>query len=225
MKSQYYSITIRPKQDNFNILHKSPLFIPMLKDKLQKYIVSEERGTNNVVNHYQCYFQYSKEVRSDSVKRSILTVIKKYITLTDEEKKYFLKVKPIKTNLEGTIGYTLKEENTYHTNFTEEELEHYLKCYKEHLKNNSFDNKEYFRINPKNYHRIVERYIEEHECSCDTYDIDNIKDIIGEMINKGYYFTFLNKRNFDEKTKYLIHYLNKEGKKYLEYLEEAQYDI
>ncbi len=215
-----YSVSIRPRYETFLKILECKEFIPALKVKLDKYIISQEKGNNEEYNHYQCYFKYKKKTKSSNVRRQILTLLKKHSIIFDKEELLSgLKCKEIKTNLGGTIGYTLKEEGIKLSNFTEEERNNFLEIYEEHLEQSGYDKKNFFRINNKNFHIIVEKWIKENSDfykETGSYEMDDIKVIMGTMIDKGYYLTFLNSRNTKERLTYILHYLNRQGIKYIE---------
>lgn len=219
-----YSITIRPLLLNFNKLQESIIgLITKLNTKTNKYIIAEEKGQGEEINHYQVYLQYKKNTKSSNVRRQIISIINKILKqshteLSPQELKHGIMVKQIKNNLEGTIGYTLKESNKIHTNIKEEELDNYKSIYEEHAKTNNYDSKNYYRINNKNYHIKTLRYIEETKQEKEEYDEEDIERIIGEMINKQYYWTFLNKRNYLNIERYLLSFLNKTGQDYIQKL-------
>lgn len=203
----HFSVTIRPRYENFQLIQNTPTIIPALKLKLDKYIISEEKGGQEYVNHYQCYFRYKKNTKTSNVRRQLLTLFKKNkIHFLND--KIAIKVKSIKSNLEGTIGYTLKENDKYFSNFSDQEISDFLDTYNDYLEKNKYDNKNFFRINNKNYHIYVKRYIIEHKLEKEEYDLDDIMILVAEMANKGYYFTFLNSRNTNEKLEYILHFLN-----------------
>lgn len=215
-----YSITIRPHKTTFIEIEKKKInFFPLFLKGVEKHIISYEKGKDDTYNHFQCYIKYEKERRQDKIKESILrNLFKIGIELDPEEKLYGIKVKLIKTNIEGVIGYTLKEGGKCITNLTNEEIEKYKKIYLDHKTTNENDKKNFFKTNQKNYHIHIKNFIKENEIFyCEKYDTNDIKDIIGEMINRGYYMNFINSRNIIEKILYVKSYLNKEGINYIEY--------
>lgn len=225
----HLSVTIRPRYESFQeIMRNDDNILLMITQKLEKYIISEEKGQSDYVNHYQCYFQLKKERQISKYKQSLINILKKNkIVLSPEEIKNGIVIKPVKTNLEGMIGYTLKEGRVKLTNFTQEEQDKYLSIYQQHLeeKSNKYDKANKYRINAKNYHRIIEEYINEHSLKLDTYTTEDIFRITGEMANKGYYFTFLSSRNTHEKLSYVLHYLNKTMEKYIRNLDKQSREL
>lgn len=216
-----YSITIKPWEDTWNKIDKKKLiFFNLFTKNVEKYIISYEKGNKDYYNHYQCYFKYPKPKRQDKIKESILkTLCKLEIELHPEERQHGIKVKEIKTNLETVRGYPLKEGGTFISKgFTEEELEIMKNNYLKHKENNDLDKKSFFRTNPKNFHIYIRNFINENpEHLKDKYTTEDIKDILGEMTNRGYYLGFINSRNIIEKILYVKCFLNKNGIDYYNY--------
>lgn len=222
-----YSITLRPRLQEFKKINDYKYFDKILK-KMKYYVIGKEKGNCEEISHYQMVLIYNKETRVDTVRRTLINNFKKYIPECDW--KIALKVKSIKTNIEGVIGYCLKE-GIDNISKLEKEEEYYLNLY---MKNKV--SKDYFRVNSKNYHIYVERYIQINEdfvyqlykSTCHYkqeamryglltnkkikvyYTDELIKYIIDNMIIEKYYFTFLTERNIDRVIGYLRFYLNGE---------------
>ncbi len=218
-----YSITIRPRLATYMKMDELQFVQPFFKLKYDGYILAKEKGKEDYENHYQIYLRTKKPTRSDAIRRSIMTLFNKNLPLDEDEKRTTVKVKQIKTNLLGVIGYPLKEKGTIQIyNISKERQEEALKHYENHKKDTEYDGKNYFRINNKNFHKKTEGFIMEHEQfykEQGDYESDDVDSIFSEMLNKGYYLTtFLNSRNYKERRSYVLHYLNRQGEKHIEYL-------
>lgn len=202
-----YSITIRPRKEDFDtyLLNMNQEEYQELYGK--KYVVSFEKGQGDEYNHIQSVMTTTKS-RSDSVRRMIVKYFsKKHLILTNIS----LKVRSIKTNLEGVIGYCLKEGGkTYCNGYDQSFLSACLDKYNSHADSQSYDKKSIFKINPKNYHIQVENYINNNlSLKQQVYNSSDIKTILAKMAVKGYYLTFINDRNALRIYQYLQAYLNK----------------
>lgn len=221
-KYTHYSITISPTIEEFNKMKVDGLIVSGLIILSKHYIIAEEKGASEDLSHYQIYMETEKEIRQDKIRLKIKKLIEKHYQLTNI--KVALKVKPINTNINGVIGYTLKEGNKIYTNMKQELL---TRCKEEYLKfeNKKKLDKEKYKINCKNYHIKVELYIKNNLLEEEGYCYSSLVKIVGAMINEGYYFTFLTPRNYKDKMVYLQNYLNKNGEETLRYLQKLNEDI
>lgn len=155
----HYRIVWRPTLNIFKE-EQIDLFQDFLK-KENKYIISLEHGEKvKTINHIDIYIEFKKEIRKDKLKEKIIRLLKKHdICPPKTEIPIALKILPIRTNLEGVIGYSLKENNTKITKgFTEKELEYHKQKYIENTILD-FNKKHQLRVNKKNLHIYFKRYI------------------------------------------------------------------
>ncbi len=218
-----YSITFRPRLETYESIEEPfNLFLQDLTKYSESYIVSKESGRNSKKdNHLQIFTKLKKSIKQKSYRKRLMRTLTQYVKLDKQETINSLKVKEIKTNLEGVKGYVCKEDgDKLIYGFTAEDIKELRKYYESNTKK---ENKDYFRINRKNYHIYVKKWIGlnkevvlsfvNEELNDIQQKIKNIEDvfyeryllkkIIDRMIIEDYYFTFITPRNIDEVLKYL----------------------
>lgn len=100
------SITFRPTYEEF-VKYKSTFLENFVKKwKKHDYLIVPESANQDTANHYQIFLD--SDARPDSIKRTLRITILKGIELTNF--KIAVKVKKIKTNYHGVIGYCMKEQ-------------------------------------------------------------------------------------------------------------------
>lgn len=229
MNDYKYSITFRPLLEIFESIDSPLTYFEKLFDKISnKYIISLEKGNSEEINHLQIYIDLEETITQKALRKRIVRYINP-LNIDKGNLKIALKVKEIKSNFEGVIGYVLKEDNEKNIKgFSDEEITTYRNVYLEHSSKES-NKKDYFRINKKNYHIYVSKWIENNPQKYKSFFFtDNninkyliteeeereitrevIKRIIDTMIIEDYYFTFLSSRNIREIIEYLYFFLNK----------------
>ncbi len=207
------SLTYRPHIRDFDKLYKDADYTNIEKMihslKYDKYILSLEKGSGDDYNHLQCVVYTNKSLR-DFRKQ-----FKRYMnkTFRYEINSVNTKTRLIKSNLAGVIGYCQKEEGKHFTTFDDDFLKYCDRVYKLHEKSSKNN---YYRINNKNFHIHIEKYIEAHAIlRKQDYSTEDIQSIIGQMANDKYFFTFLNKKNIIRVVAYTKHYLNHTMEEYI----------
>lgn len=118
MSIKPYSLTIRPRQENYDLYHKE--WITKLKTKfdrkMTKYVIGKESGDDNEsANHLQISLMTPQ--RHDALKRTLLTLLNFTPSDDDEARSWFV----LKTHNDEKwcIAYCCKEGN-YETNIVED---------------------------------------------------------------------------------------------------------
>lgn len=209
------SITFHPRQEEFDKYQKEFITLFTKKFKEEKYIISYECGKSDIKNHLQIFLD--KEYKNNqSLDRGIKRMIKSFEI---DNINIALKCKLIKNNINGVIGYVLKETDNEFTDviynkFTIEELQEYKQHYLD-IKNNRIIIKDKIRIRLKNLHIIMKRFIENNIKELNikyTNDID-IVDILYKMASNEYecFDLLLNKLRLEDIEKSMNILINREG--------------
>ena len=157
--SDCYSITIRTGD---GVILGSTLHLAIVDwfhdSDYREYIISIEKNTHRndaTEAHFQCGILLTQPQRQDNIRRSILNVLEKCINLTNDQRKYAVKVKPHK-DWSILVNYCLKEvyrpDWAYHPSVIFDYKEH-----AEHL------DKVYRKID---LHRILKYQKRIYYCSC-----------------------------------------------------------
>ncbi len=133
MTDNSISITIRPTYEEFTLIHNKKVIdtlIDYLKDRKAQFIIGLETGKDDKINHYQ--IAISTKIHLDTIRRVITRIFKPHLearTLKIGKWKLVRKHKDIK----GLIGYCVKEDNVYSTNYSVEFREQASQYYTEKL--------------------------------------------------------------------------------------------
>lgn len=193
------SITFRPTINEYDRFKENFIEKFQKKYKNNEYVITKECGKNNNIDtHLQIFLNTDKRI--DNIKRFITNSICKNYNLTNL--KIALKIKNIKTNFHGVIGYTLKEtnnnlDNVIYNKFTKEELLEYKNNYLE-LNNEKLINYDKKFIKYNNLHIAFKNFIkinwkDEYEIFHSGKEYNNeklnmINIIIERMIADDYHF-------------------------------------
>lgn len=124
----FYSITIRPKIEDFDIEWGN-----LILNHFDNIIVGYEHGENDTaINHFQVALSSSVK-RSDSLRRSL-----KKLLNYNPDNPVWLVIKSSNDSL-YTMGYCMKEDNFKYKGFSEEEITEALTYYK--VKSEEINNK------------------------------------------------------------------------------------
>lgn len=205
------SITFRPRIEEFE--KYADEFVDFFKSKYakDKFVISPESAGHTVPNHFQIYLDTSS--RPDSVKRAILTYIKK---LDIEKPQIALKVKTVRSNEDGVLGYVLKEHKDLEQVFINNLDPNYLlECRDSYLRLSIARKMEVdkIRITERNFYPIFtqyytsneeelkQSYIKIHDAEAPTFETKSfLKFVLQKMVVEGYYcFNLLtNKKKVSE---------------------------
>lgn len=223
------SITIRPPLLDFRKISDFSQ-LQFLKDMSEYYVISKEKGSCVEHSHYQIVLKLKTDTRSDSLNRTIRRKLEKILGKDTIDWKIALKIKEIKSNFEGVVGYTLKEEGRETELKLPKEEQYYTELYR-----NVKVSKSRHLINRNNYHIRVEIWINDNKKLVNSlykktthykqqkmnyglmyepelyYSDELIKTILDNMVYEGYYLTFLTGRNIQRVVDYIQCYLTKEG--------------
>lgn len=128
IKMETFSVTIRPRANNFKIR-----WIDDIRDYLDtkkpnvKYVIGGESGSDSEINHIQLALVIKS--RSDNIRRMIKTVIK-FEPEDDFEARQWCKISK-SDDPNYTKGYCVKEQKLVESNYTIDEVEAFHAYYKE----------------------------------------------------------------------------------------------
>lgn len=218
------SITFRPTQKEFD--EYKDLFLKRFIKKYGKhdYLVSPESASSQNPNHYQIFLDIDK--RPDSVKRAIKNVILKDCEITNFN--IAVKVKKIKTNYTGVIGYCMKEIDDIDV-ITSNISPTLLIQYRDEYRKLSLDKKvdvDRCRVNLRNIHicfknywninrlRLIDEitnYVDDDECnySDGLFSLNAVKYVLTSMIQNEYQcFNILISKDFDKICRLIQGFMN-----------------
>lgn len=201
-KSQYFNFTFRPTLKEFDEYQE--LFLKNFKKKFkkEKYLISMEKGTGTVHNHFQGFIELIKEKRADTFRTTFNGVIKDFNLAYP---KVALKITPIVRDVSICMGYILKEieagkiedflsgdcPQLLNKGYSIEYLLQVDKDYKE-LNNNKKIIIDKVRVNARNFYIIYCNYVDINKSKILEYgyDLRKTKDtefVMKRMVQDGYY--------------------------------------
>lgn len=163
IKYYHYRIIYRPRIEIFEENHIE-IFAKLFRNETRHILAKESANTNSTINHIDMYIEFKKDIRKDKLKEKIFRTLKKEeIKIEKTEKNIAVRIQAIKNNVDGTIGYSLKEDNEkLIKGFTEKELEYYKNQYIENTIVN-FNKKHCLRVTKKNIHIYFKLYIKNND--------------------------------------------------------------
>ncbi len=196
--SQYYNFTFRPKLAEFSKYCDEFVELFRTKYKKEKYLISKEKGTGDVVNHLQGFIELNKEERADKFRVKFNKIISK---MDISYPKVALKITPIIRDVSICQGYILKElladevSGEFPTLINEGySIEYLLKVQSEY---NELNNKkkviiDKIRVNARNMYVVYNNYIDINKEKIKKYGYDlslskDVEFVIKRMIQDGYY--------------------------------------
>lgn len=213
--SMCFNFTFRPSIQEFE--KYKDVFLDSFKtfSKNYKFIVSGEKGSSDLINHYQGFIELNKEERADKFRIKFAKKVIGSIVLAYP--KVALKISPVLRDVKTCQGYILKE----YTGVTDDNivmsgysLEYLLKVQKDY-KELSLVRKiplDKVRVNYRNLYIIYTNYTTLHTDKLKNYDKENcanIVEIIKHMVKDGYYCfdMLLNKKKL-KRISFMIYDLN-----------------
>lgn len=203
------SITIRPLKDEFKYYYENQeAIIAYISKKSKDYIVGFEKGQDDEISHYQIHMELEKHTKTSNIRRALMNQLDKYCFM--KHPNIGLVIKQVKEDPDYHKGYCLKEQNKIVSSYSKDQLQEYLQYYQEKsIKRDDYDLKNYFKVSRKNIHIQVERFIQNYKKEQISYSREEVKQILSEMGNKGYYiFHIINIRSGSEVIDSIYYYLN-----------------
>lgn len=200
-----FSITIRPLQETFDRIRPDSNFYHELQQKLKdigkSFIISLEKD-----NHYQIGLRLKIQKRKDNLKRLIMTILKRHITINVDEEKNSIMVKNHK-DYKGLVGYCLKESIYNDVYNLETGFLHDCKKYYEKLCDLKKFKYDKIKVNNRNLGVYFMKYYETHKIKF-FLDEGNkerlVINVLSAMDRDGYYMSnILCSRNILTTVKYL----------------------
>ncbi len=201
-KSQCYNFTFRPSLQEWDKYKESFLKNFQKQFGKEKYLISQEKGTSEVYNHFQGFIELTKEKRADTFRTAFHRVIKDFIIAYP---KVALKITPIVRDVSICQGYILKEiqadkiEDFISGDFPilinqGYSIEYLLQVNKDYesLTNDKKLILDKVRVNARNFYVIFTRYVEVNTDKIKEYgyDLRKTKDtefLMKRMVQDGYY--------------------------------------
>lgn len=214
---------------SFSITIRFRVFNQQIKDTFSHYCIGDtngycysyEKGSSLDFNHIQGFIQFNKDLRPDSVKRSLLRRYKKFMTIDKNEEKHSIIVKTC-SDKDYVIGYTLKENYEYYTNFDID----YINSCKELYVNKKSDKLKTIKVSKNNIVYIIRSYMSLKQIEKDFYIPSDITNVIGQMSNEYYEFCWIGKRNINDIVDYLTNVLNGTCEEYFKNIyEDSKYSM
>ncbi len=198
-----YSLTIRPTLVKFEELRVGkPGYSALEKwiaQNCSRFLISLEKD-----NHYQIGMTVKGSMRKDSIKRALLTILKKFISLDEVECKIALMLKNHR-DWKGLVGYCAKENDPIiRYGITDDELADSIIYYSKLVHEKQFK-MDRFKVKNNNIGVLFEKYYEANKKKyvLETCD-ERVVCCLADMDYEGYYISnILVGRNLYTTIKYL----------------------
>ncbi len=213
-----YSVSFHPSLSEWHECKKTfyDNFIKLYgKDK---YTIVTEKGNQHIFTHYQCFIEFSKEKRVDTVKKSALKGLLKGIVVAYPTTALLLN--PVTRDVKYCQGYTLKEtsRDLNEAYFHGYSGSYMLECKDYHAEQVKLKRmgKDKMRISLKNLPEIVKTYQQLHfpemefksKFPSTEIDREKVTKIISRMGLEDYYILpILCRKDFPRIVTYLCYYL------------------